>query len=446
MDRFSLPRQYGAKIDRMRELIDAASGKSMSDRAFEEYRVLENEADGLAGRISTQRGQIWGPRLDPEMSRVERLEAREAWLKQPEGGSGCGLEDTRAGGGFTGGAFRSFGEQLRAVVHAGTPGHQADPRLFEGRAASGLGETVGAEGGFALQSDFSAALLTAGMSQSELAPRCARFPISQNANEIGLPVVAATSRATGSRFGGLRLHWAGEGDQLTASKPKFGKLTLKPHKLTGLVYLTDELIQDAAVLEAFVRRAFAEEFGFTVDDAILRGSGVGAPLGILNSGALVTVAKESGQAAATLLLQNVLKMYARMPAGSVRNAVWLIHQSVTPQLFALNALGDGVTVFLPAGGVSQSPFMTLLGRPIIPIEQASALGAAGDIMFVDLTRYLLAEKNGLQVASSIHVRFLYDETALRFIYRVDGQPELDKPITPYQGSDVQSPYVALQAR
>ncbi len=50
-------------------------------------------------------------------------------------------------------------------------------------------------------------------------------------------------------------------------------------------------------MEAVIRQAFAEEFGFKMDDAILDGSGEGEPLGILNCGALIKVEKEKDQKA-----------------------------------------------------------------------------------------------------------------------------------------------------
>jgi len=90
--------------------------------------------------------------------------------------------------------------------------------------------------------------------------------------------------------------------------------------------------------------------------------------------------------------------------------------------------------------------ITLFGRPVVPIEQCSALGSVGDIILADLSQYLLIDKGGINAASSIHVRFLYDESVFRFIYRVDGQPIWNKPLQPYKGSGTLSPYVALQAR
>jgi hypothetical protein len=57
----------------------------------------------------------------------------------------------------------------------------------------------------------------------------------------------------------------------------------------------------------------------------------------------------------------------------------------------------------------------------------------------------MINKGGIEAASSIHVQFVTDETAFRFVYRMDGQPIWDTPVTPFQGSDTVSPFVALLA-
>ena len=91
-------------------------------------------------------------------------------------------------------------------------------------------------------------------------------------------------------------------------------------------------------------------------------------------------------------------------------------------------VGDN-PVYLPAGTIATQPYGTLFGRPVIPLEQCSALGDVGDIILADLGEYLLIDKGGINATSSIHVRFLYDENVFRFIYRVDGQPVWNKPLT-----------------
>ena len=338
--------------------------------------------------------------------------------------------------------FSSFGEQLMAAYRAAMPGGKVDERLST-RAASGLNETTPSDGGFLVQQDFVTELLKRTYETGILASKVKKIPISTNANGMKINAIDEDSRANGSRWGGVQTYWEGEADELTASKPKFRQMELSLKKLTGLCYATDELLQDAAALEAVIRQAFAEEFGFKIDDAILSGSGEGEPLGILNSGAIVTVAKEASQTD-VITVENLIKMWNRLWSRSRANAVWYINQELEPYLYTLK-IGDK-PVYIPAGGLSEKPYGTLFGRPVVPIEQCSAAGEVGDIILADIGQYLLIDKGGVKSASSIHVRFLYDENVFRFIYRVDGKPIWTKPLTPYKGSATVSPFVTLAKR
>ncbi len=338
--------------------------------------------------------------------------------------------------------FRNLGEQLMAVYRSASPGGRIDARLST-RAASGLNESNPSDGGFLVQQDFVSTLLKRTYETGILASKVKKIPISGNANGLKINSVDEESRANGSRWGGVQTYWESEADQMSSSKPKFRQMELSLKKLTGLCYATDELLQDAAALESVIKEAFAEEFGFKIDDSILNGNGGGQPLGILNSSALVTVAKEANQTE-KITVENLIKMWNRLWSRSRANSVWYINQELEPYLYTLK-LGDK-PVYIPAGGLSEKPYGTLFGRPVVPLEQCNAAGEAGDIILADIGQYLLIDKGGINQASSIHVRFLYDENVFRFIYRVDGQPIWNRPLTPYKGSSTVSPFVALAKR
>lgn len=345
--------------------------------------------------------------------------------------------------------FNSLGQQLSAIMQAGAPGGNIDPRLYN---ATGLNTTTPSDGGFLIQQDFANELANNVFETGQLVSRCRQIPISGNANGTVVNGVDETSRVDGSRYGGIRGYWASEAEEKTASKPKFRRIELNLKKLIGLCYATDEMLEDAAQLEGVIRQGFVDEFGFKLDDAILNGTGAGQPLGILNAGCLVTQDAESGQGADTVVAENVIKMWSRLFPKSKQNAAWFINPAVEPQLMTMMVTktfgSDGIagnTVYMPAGGMSQAPYATLFGRPVIPIEQCQALGDAGDIVLADMSGYYLARKGGMQSDMSIHVRFVYDESVFRFVMRVDGQPMRASALTPYKGSDTLSHFVVLNS-
>ncbi len=320
-------------------------------------------------------------------------------------------------------------------------------KAIETKAVSGLNEGIDSDGGFLVVPEQRQELLRKAHDTGLVFPKARPVPMSTKT--LPFPFIKETSRATGSRNGGVRGYWVDEGDTYTPSKPAFGKLNLTAHKLTCLGYVTDELVEDSPVTLQVFAELFAEEIAFMLDDAMINGTGAGTPQGILKASALVTVNAETEQAAATILAENVINMYARMWAKSRANAVWFINQDTEPQLMKMFiAVGTGgIPVYLPANSLSGSPFATLLGRPLIPIEQAATLGTVGDIMLVDMSQYLYAQRRGLTSQQSIHVRFLFDETAFKISMRGDGQSWWSDKLTPFSGSsNTLSPFVALATR
>lgn len=335
--------------------------------------------------------------------------------------------------------FASLGEQLLAIREASRPGGPVDPRLLPLGAASGMNASTGSEGGFLLHKDFSSALIEKARCEAVLWPRVFDLPVTVG-NGIEAPILDETSRVTGSRLGGVRMYRAAEADTVDSSKPKLGNLQLELEDLVGLFYATRRLTESVPAFETVIDRIFSQEVAFAVDNEILRGTGAGQSLGILSSGSLVTVAKESGQSADTVVTANLAKMLARCPAGLYPRAVWLAHSSVLPQVCALAETGP---VYTPPD--EGAPYGRIYTRPLLLVEQASVLGDLGDVVLAVLDEYVIASRPQ-ELAESIHVRFLYTEQVFRWTLPIMGAPAWANSVTPFKGSDAISPFVALAER
>jgi HK97 family phage major capsid protein len=339
--------------------------------------------------------------------------------------------------------WRSFGEFAQGVQRACGDGGTVDQRL-EVRAPTTFGqETVGADGGFAVPPDFRDDIMVLVNNEASLLPRTDQLTSSSNS------ITAPSDETTPWGTTGVYATWEGEGDQLAQRKPSLKQVNARLNKLAVLVPVTDELLEDAGALNTYLRRKAPGAIDFKVNLGIVQGTGAGQPLGILNSPAIVSVAKEGSQVADTVVFNNIIKMWSRCYGPSRGNAVWLINQDIEPQLFTMSFEGtsSSVPAYMPANGLSASPFGTLMGRPVIPTQACETLGDQGDIFLVDLQQYMTATKTtGLRSDVSIHLYFDYDMTAFRFILRLAGLPWWSSTISARDGSTTYSPFVTLDER
>jgi len=342
--------------------------------------------------------------------------------------------------------FKSFGDFALSVRSAAMPNNagRVDPRLMQNAPTTYSSEGVGADGGYLVPPDFRTTIMEAVMAETSLLGRT--DGMTSNSNSLVLPKDTTSNWDT---TGGIQAYWEGEADQLAQSKLSLQSDQVRLNKLTALVPVTEELLDDASAVDSYLRKKVPEKFDFKINNAIVNGTGAGMPLGFMNSGALITIAKEAGQVADTIVFENIVNMYSRMLASSRGSSVWLVNQDIEPQLMTMGfpTSATATPVFLPPGGLSASPYASLMGRPVIPTEAAQTLGDAGDISLVDLSQYMSVIKTqGIRTDVSIHLWFDYDVMAYRFIFRVAGQPWLDAPIQPKNGPNTRSPFVTLAAR
>lgn len=337
---------------------------------------------------------------------------------------------------LAGNPFKSGGEFLMHVKNATLYPGATDKRLLPLK-ATGLNEAIPSQGGFLIPPQYAAGIYERMYNVGEIMRRVNNIRVS--GNNLVVNAIDETSRADGSRFGGVLGYWLDEGGTKTATKPKFRQVSLKLKKVAALCYATDELLEDESALESWMMTNVPEELRFRVEDAVYNGDGVGKPLGFMTSPALVSVTRQDAN---QVDVADVSQMLARRWPG-LRDYVWLINPEVLPQLIQMTV---GTTpVFVPQGGLSNSPYSTLFGLPLVEVEYAAALGTTGDIALVALSQYQMISKGDVKADQSIHVQFTTDETAFRFVYRCDGQPLWNSALTPFKSTNTLSPFVVLTA-
>ena len=356
--------------------------------------------------------------------------------------------------------FTNFAEQLLSVREAALTG-RLDPRLrqVERRASiapAGASEMVPSDGGFLVAPEFSRQILNRVYDTGQILKRCLQMPMTAT-NTLKIPQFSEKSRATGSRLGGVQVYSQNEAESLEvisgtySQKPTFEQSTFTAKKLTGLVFLTEELSLDTDAFNTWALYAFSQELAFTLENQIINGSGPGQCLGILNSPALVVVPKQTGQPTGSINGDNVIDMRASLWAPSRGKAIWLYNQQNLRSLGTLSLNTGAAQVLLWNFSTDETKPDTLCGIAAYPSEYCQAPGALGDIMLIDCSRYLVAVRE-MRSEVSIHVLFLTDQDAFRFIWRVDGAPIDQSAIQPLNATQASppafftSPFVALAAR
>ncbi|HWU68673.1 MAG TPA: phage major capsid protein [Stenotrophobium sp.] len=416
-----------------------ASMRAISDKAAAENRDLTDE-ESQAFDAERQAAERINASIEREQALIEH--ERNAGVvvsdnARIEVGAPRSEQDPRRG-------FASFGEFAQAVRGSSVRNGAVDERLVIGAAAPGAGtyanEASGADGGFLIPPEFSTEIFTLSLEDD------AFLPMTDNTEVNGNGMVFPKDETTPWGTDGVRAYWQAEASQATATQPKLGTSAMRLHKLMALTPVTDELLEDARALESYLPGLVARSVRWKTNEAILFGDGAGKPLGAFSGNAAVVQAKESGQATKTVELANVLNMIARLPAGSFPKAVWLITPDALPALFGMT-LGN-YPIYLPANaGAQNSPYGTLLGRPIIVTQHAAAFSSQGDISLVDLSWYRsITKAGGIKTATSMHLYFDADATAYRATFRVDGQPKITSAIAQAKGSNTLSPFIQLAAR
>lgn len=447
------------------------TGKAIQAKADAENRDLSPEEITEAESITAEFESV-----EADISRRERLEAQETRLTasagrvvppapinqgtEPEStavvprngqakpGNFRTLEDRQRWG------FKTFGEFCSTVKDAALNPSAWDQRLTNAAVTTYGSEGVGADGGFAVPPEWRSQIMDLVMGEDALLSKTDQQVASSNS--ITFPVDETTAWQT---TGGILAYWDSEASTMTQSKPLLKDVTIKLGRVTCLVPVTEELLEDAPAMGNYVATKAGEKISFKINDAIVNGTGVGQPLGILNAPATVSVAKETSQTATTFKAENAVKMMARLPSASFSRAVWLINQDVLPEIlkagFAITtpsgtAAGAGALYLAPgqlSGGLQAAPYGLLLGRPIVVTEACATLGTVGDVILADLSKYLTVTKSGgVRSDVSMHLWFDQNTTAFRFVMRMNGQPWLSAPITRKNGTNTLSHFVTAATR
>ncbi len=242
-------------------------------------------------------------------------------------------------------------------------------------------ESVDADGGFLVPEEFENQIVTA-LEENNVIRSIAKTITT--AAERKIPIAATHSVA----------QWTPENGAYTESKPTFGQKTIDAFKLTDLVKVSTELLQDSMFnLESYISSEFARAFGVAEEQAFCTGTGVGQPTGIFTeNGGEVGLTLTS---TTNITCDNIIELVHSLKSPYRRNAVFLMNDSTISMLRKLKDT-NGAYLWQPSLQAGQPD--RLLGYPLytspyVPAVKAEAL----PIAFGDFSNYWIADRMGRSV-------------------------------------------------
>lgn len=345
--------------------------------------------------------------------------------------------------------FGSIGEYMQAIREEARPTSNAQRKQLLAKLENvrsfqnSFGSEDPGSGGFLIPEVMRSELLQLALEQSIVRSRATVIPMSTL--RVPVPTVDDTSHSS-SVFGGVQFYWTEEAASLTESTATFGRVVLDAKKLTGFFKVPNELLADAPAFSGWFDTRVPQGLAWFEDVAFLTESGVGTPLGVIGAQnpAYVTVDRATNS---QLNWADIVTMYSRMLPSSLQNAVWICSIDVFPLLAQISLSSPGIWMGgYNATTAADAPPVTIMGRPVIFTEKVGPSLSVGDISFVDLSYYLIGDRQAVSVAASDQFAFQNDQTAYRLIERVDGRPWVQSALTPHNGSSATlSPYVGLSA-
>jgi len=407
-------------------------GKSVNLIKEDSLNAVESVKEEIKTQLNTHKEQIDKMEEQMNLIHVQGADSKKA--------------DPKAG-------FKNHIEFFNAVIQAGMPGNDMRPDkmpenlrpLFNAVGSDEARQSSNPDGGFLVPPAFLAGLMTTDPQALQIDTGALTRKVPMDADTIYLNARVDKDHSD-SVSGGFRVYRREETGTVTASSASYEQIKLQANSLMGLSYASEEILSRSPVSYAsLIQSGFADEKISKLNYERIWGTGVGEFTGIINSAALISVAKESNQTADTITATNILAMRAR--AWRYGGCVWMAnHDCLTQLMAAYIAVGTagGVPIFMPGNGTDKPD--TLLGRPIIFDENMGTLGDLGDIACVNWNEYLEGNLGGASFEESIHVRFVYNERAFRFVVYNDGQPWWRSALTPKKSTVTLSPFVSLAAR
>ena len=300
-------------------------------------------------------------------------------------------------------------------------------------------------GGMSVPEPVSEKWLDDALPEEIIRPRAQVWAMESGTRKV--PAWDWTDMSTGAAFGGFTMAWTAELGTATAQTGKLRAISLTAYKGGIFVDASSEVVADglgfAGQIEVALKKSIAQ--GMEKYFLSSSGTGVGCPKSVINDDSLISVSKETGQAADTLVFSSICKIFKHMYPGGRDDFVWIANHSCIEQLIqgmnvSIGTSGSWIPVLNDKDGTFK-----ILGKEVVFTPHLPALGTANDLVFADLSQYYVGIRRDMRIQSSDIPSWTEDLRSYRILVRFDGMGSWDKAASPAHGDDL-SWVVGLGAR
>ena len=271
------------------------------------------------------------------------------------------------------------------------------------------------EGGYLVPDEFEATLIDR-LSEENFIRSLATIITSSNGDKK-IPVVASHGAAV----------WIDEEGEYTEDDDVFATVTLGAHKLSSIIKVSEELLNDAAFnLETYIAQEFARRMSAAEELAFISGDGKSKPTGLITSGETGVTAASS----AAITADEIIDLYHSLRTPYRKNAVFIANDST---IKAIRKLKDGTGQYLWQPGLQAGQPDTILNRPVYTSSCMPEIAGGNKVMlFGDLSYYWIADRQGRSFQRLNELFAKNGQVGFRVFQRVDGKLTLPEAVKTLQ--------------
>lgn len=299
-----------------------------------------------------------------------------------------------------------------------------------------LGTDDPTAGGVTVPPDFRAELIKINEQISPILAAVDRVPVFSRAGSVPAlnqqDVTFDINAFQSADSAGVQAAIVAENDPIPETNAVFRKIDYRLWSLGGLQYASNQLLKYTAIqLEEELRNLFTTTIRNREEATILRGTGSGMPLGIVEAPCKIAL---TNGATGTFDYDNVLDMNKKLYPQDENAVMWVFNRDLIPKIGKLEVSAGSGGVYMASGDGGfraqgdQFSRRMLMGYPQV-YSQFMPLAAASNTFAIlaDFSTYALFQYDEMQIAVSEHYRFGNDQMAWRFTHEIDGKPKWHKP-------------------